>query len=54
MPVQDPIFRATNWQEVALGYTPEMAKLEAQRCLNCPKPMCVKGCPTGVPIPQFI
>ena len=54
MPVQDPAFRATNWTEVALGYTPEMAQLEASRCLNCARPSCVKGCPVEVPIPQFI
>ena len=54
MPVQDPKYRSQNWTEVALGYTAEMAKLEASRCLQCPRPMCVKGCPVQVPIPQFI
>lgn len=54
MPCLDPHFRAQNWQEVAIGYTAEMAILEASRCLGCAKPMCVKGCPTDVPIPQFI
>ena len=50
----DPKSRATNFNEVALGYTEEEALLEAQRCLNCPKPRCVEGCPVGVEIPAFI
>ena len=54
MPEQDPIVRATNFEEVALGYTAEMAQAEAKRCLNCPNPMCRTGCPVSVRIPEFI
>lgn len=51
---QDPKVRATNFKEVCLGYNEEEAKLEATRCLNCKKPMCVSGCPVGINIPGFI
>lgn len=54
MPMQHPKVRCHNWAEISLGYTPEMAMMEASRCLQCKKPMCVKGCPVQVPIPQFI
>ena len=54
MPEQDPVVRAGNFDEVALGYTPEMAIAEARRCLNCPKPHCREGCPVSVHIPEFI
>ncbi|MGI5976069.1 MAG: NADPH-dependent glutamate synthase [Candidatus Limivicinus sp.] len=54
MPEQDPQIRATNFDEVALGYTPEMAIAEAKRCLNCPNPRCRTGCPVSVRIPEFI
>jgi len=54
MPMQDPKERIKNFNEVELGYTKEMALEEALRCLQCPKPQCVEGCPAGVPIPQFI
>jgi glutamate synthase (NADPH/NADH) small chain len=54
MPEQDPRERNKNFQEVALGYTEEMAKEEAQRCLNCKHKPCVKGCPVNVQIPEFI
>lgn len=54
MPCQDPQVRAHNFEEVALGYTREMATEEAQRCLQCKNPKCVEGCPVGVMIPQFI
>ena len=54
MPEQDPKVRARNFQEVALGYTAEMAMEEAGRCLNCKKPHCVEGCPVNVRIPEFI
>ena len=54
MPEQDPDVRARNFNEVALGYTPEMAVAEAKRCLQCKKPFCVDGCPVNVKIPQFI
>lgn len=54
MPVQDARSRGGNFSEVALGYSPETAQLEAERCLQCTKPRCVEQCPVGVPIPQFI
>ena len=54
MPEQDPNVRNKNFEEVALGYTVEMAVDEANRCLNCPRPACMSGCPVNVKIPQFI
>ncbi len=54
MPRQDPKVRITNFNEVALGYTAEMAIEEAMRCLECKKPLCVDGCPAEVKIPEFI
>ncbi|MCC8189369.1 MAG: NADPH-dependent glutamate synthase [Planctomycetes bacterium] len=54
MPEQDPLVRAKNFNEVALGYTPDMARAEAARCLQCKKPFCVDGCPVNVNIPGFI
>ena len=51
---QDPKVRATNFEEVCLGYTEEEAVAEANRCLNCKKPMCVGGCPVSINIPAFI
>ena len=54
MPSQDPHVRNKNFQEVALGYTAEMAVNEAKRCLNCPKKPCVEGCPVSIKIPEFI
>lgn len=54
MPVQQPEVRNSNFKEVALGYTPEQAINEAQRCLNCPKKPCVGGCPVQIDIPAFI
>ena len=54
MPEQDPAVRATNFQEVALGYTREIAMEEADRCLKCKNSPCVSGCPVNVPIPDFI
>lgn len=54
MPEQDPDVRNINFDEVALGYTPEMAMEEAQRCLHCKNKPCVGGCPVNVPIPEFI
>lgn len=53
MPKQDPKTRSANFDEVALGYTEEQALEEASRCLQCPKPQCVMGCPVGVSIPEF-
>jgi len=54
MAKQEPKVRAKNFSEVALGYTEEDAQEEASRCLQCPKPQCVTGCPVEVPIPAFI
>ena len=54
MPHQDPLVRAKNFSEVALGYTEELAVAEAERCLNCKKPLCKQGCPVSVDIPEFI
>ncbi len=54
MPAQDPAIRRTNMEEVALGYTPEQAKLEAERCLQCKTAPCIAGCPVGIDIPGFI
>lgn len=54
MPERDPKERATCFEEVATGYTPEMAMEEATRCLNCKAKPCVAGCPVGVRIPEFI
>ena len=54
MPTQDPLVRAHNFDEVALGYTEEMAIDEANRCLNCKTMPCVDGCPVKVHIPEFI
>ncbi len=51
---QDAKVRATNFEEVCLGYNDEEAHLEAQRCLECKNPMCVKGCPVSINIPGFI
>lgn len=51
---QDPARRATNFEEVCYGYNAEEAKLEASRCLTCPKPRCVNACPVHVNIPAFI
>ena len=54
MPTQDPLVRATNFKEVALGYSPTIAKEEALRCLNCPTKPCVSKCPVHIDIPSFI
>ncbi|MCK5695050.1 MAG: NADPH-dependent glutamate synthase [Desulfobacula sp.] len=54
MPEQDPDVRRRNFDEVPLGLTPEMAMIEASRCLQCKKPLCVEGCPVSVKIPEFI
>ena len=51
---QDAKVRATNFEEVCLGYNDEEAHLEATRCLECKNPMCVKGCPVSIDIPGFI
>jgi glutamate synthase (NADPH/NADH) small chain len=54
VPKQDPKERIHNFNEVSLGYAEEQALKEASRCLTCPNPQCVKGCPVGVDIPAFI
>jgi len=54
MPTQAPEVRAHNFQEVALGYTAEIAMDEANRCLNCKNQPCVSGCPVNIHIPEFI
>ncbi len=54
MPEQAPNSRNKNFTEVNLGFTEELAKLEAERCLQCPKPKCIEGCPVGVQIKDFI
>ena len=51
---QDPKVRATNFEEVCLGYNEEEAMAEASRCLGCKKPMCRQGCPVSIDIPAFI
>jgi len=54
MPKQEPLVRAKNFNEVALGYSEENAIYEAGRCIQCKKRPCVAGCPVGVDIPEFI
>lgn len=55
MPELDVAYRITQLkEEVALGFTPEMAQHEAQRCLDCANPCCVQGCPVGINIPCFV
>lgn len=54
MPKQSAESRSKNFEEVALGYTEEMALLEAERCLECKDPVCIEGCPVNVQIPSFI
>ncbi|MDF2699663.1 MAG: glutamate synthase homotetrameric [Haloplasmataceae bacterium] len=54
MPVQDPLIRQTNFNEVSLGYSEEMAVDEAKRCINCINKPCISGCPVSVNIPEFI
>jgi glutamate synthase (NADPH/NADH) small chain len=51
---QEALVRARNFAEVNLGYTEQLAILEADRCLQCPKPFCIDGCPVAVNIPRFI
>ena len=54
MPEQAPEQRVEGFTEVNQGYTAELAKMEAIRCLQCPKPKCVDGCPVGIQIGDFV
>ena len=54
MPKQDPQLRVKNFEEVALGYSYQQAKAEAERCIQCPKPTCIEGCPVEINIPGFV
>ena len=55
MPELEPMYRATRLrEEVNTGFTKEMALVEAQRCLDCPKPTCMEGCPVSINIPSFV
>lgn len=54
MPVRSPDVRNKDFNEVALGFTPELALIEAKRCLQCPKHPCIDGCPVSVDITSFI
>ena len=54
MPSQDPSIRVGNMDEVAVGYSPEQARVEASRCLQCKTAPCVAGCPVGIDIPRFL
>lgn len=54
MPRQDPEIRGRNFNEVALGYSAEQAEAEASRCIQCPRRLCVEGCPVEIDIPGFI
>ncbi|HLV86419.1 MAG TPA: NADPH-dependent glutamate synthase [Candidatus Sulfotelmatobacter sp.] len=54
MPEQDPGVRAHNFEEVNLGFDPELARQEAQRCLECAKPTCSDHCPVGVKVKEFV
>ncbi len=54
MPKQEPFERIRNFDEVALGYTEQLAVEEASRCLGCKKPFCVAGCPVAIDIPAFV
>jgi glutamate synthase (NADPH/NADH) small chain len=54
MPVRDPYARTEDFREVNLGFTEALVQLEAERCIECKRPVCVEGCPIGVKIPDFI
>ena len=54
MPEQPPLLRAANFREVNLGYSEDLARREAQRCLECAKPTCIDTCPVGVKVKEFV
>lgn len=54
MPAQEAAARRDNLDEVALGFTPEQAVREAERCLQCARPRCIEGCPVAIDIPRFL
>jgi len=54
MPELDPHYRITCNEEVNRGLTAEMAMKEASRCLDCPDPQCITGCPVSINIPKFV
>ncbi|MGI9584949.1 MAG: NADPH-dependent glutamate synthase [Acidimicrobiia bacterium] len=54
MPMRDPATRSSDFDEVNLGFSSGMAVLEASRCLNCKRPVCIEGCPVGVRIDEFV
>jgi glutamate synthase (NADPH/NADH) small chain len=54
MPEQNNVERRSNFKEVNLGFTEELARMEALRCIQCPKPTCITGCPVGVKIRDFV
>jgi glutamate synthase (NADPH) small chain len=54
MPERSPSERICNFSEVSLGFTEEVARMEANRCLQCPTPVCIEGCPVGIKINDFI
>jgi homotetrameric NADPH-dependent glutamate synthase len=54
MPERDPLERSRNFKEVNLGYTLHDALEEAERCIQCTKPVCIQGCPVSIDIPRFI
>ncbi|MBM2839206.1 MAG: sulfide dehydrogenase (flavoprotein) subunit SudA [Deltaproteobacteria bacterium] len=54
MPERSPLERVVDFMEVPLGYAADAAVVEAERCLQCKDPQCVKGCPVGINIPGFI
>ncbi|MDE6161116.1 MAG: bifunctional dihydroorotate dehydrogenase B NAD binding subunit/NADPH-dependent glutamate synthase, partial [Muribaculaceae bacterium] len=54
MPMQNAAQRVNNFNEVNIGLSPAQAQAEASRCLDCPEPACIQGCPVSIDIPSFI